>query len=312
MKLDETVKNGTYFHRLISEGMFRFDRLNISGIDNEPVFKLNVPEIIEQETCLFHRDIANGDAYLDLLHSAVERSIAGKRSIPIVRFADGEYAFYRYSLACNGLYQQAVNVEAIKAVMPSHIKAMKINARVGKIAPLVFPGNIQKKERGFFSLLRKSKNDDSAIRFLEFLNAQRIELNGDNYLPFYALYAYQTSGRFARLLDGKSVCVINAEYNEQAFRKWFGVFSSRPRLSHAAIPESYVATQWPAMKEQVLSSIPEDANLCLVGAGVGALLVCVDIAEKFSIPAIDAGHVLNMMNGREDKSKGPRLYTIWK
>ena len=176
MKLDETVKNGTYFHRLISEGMFRFDRLNISGIDNEPVFKLNVPEIIEQETCLFHRDIANGDAYLDLLHSAVERSIAGKRSIPIVRFADGEYAFYRYSLACNGLYQQAVNVEAIKAVMPSHIKAMKINARVGKIAPLVFPGNIQKKERGFFSLLRKSKNDDSAIRFLEFLNAQRIEL----------------------------------------------------------------------------------------------------------------------------------------
>ena len=66
------------------------------------------------------------------------------------------------------------------------------------------------------------------------------------------------------------------------------------------------------MKEQVLSSIPEDANLCLVGAGVGALLVCVDIAEKFSIPAIDAGHVLNMMNGREDKSKGPRLYTIWK
>lgn len=66
------------------------------------------------------------------------------------------------------------------------------------------------------------------------------------------------------------------------------------------------------MKESILPAIPSDTELCLVGAGVGALLVCVDIAKRFSIPAIDAGHVLNMMNGRVDKSQGPRLYTIWK
>lgn len=55
-----------------------------------------------------------------------------------------------------------------------------------------------------------------------------------------------------------------------------------------------------------------DTGLCLVGAGIGALLVFVDVAHKFSIPAIDAGHVLNMMNGCEEKSGRPRLYTIHK
>ena len=57
--------------------------------------------------------------------------------------------------------------------------------------------------------------------------------------------------------------------------------------------------------------IPQDVDLCLLGAGIGALLACVDVAETFNVPAIDAGHVLNMMNAREDKSNGARMYTIW-
>jgi len=50
----------------------------------------------------------------------------------------------------------------------------------------------------------------------------------------------------------------------------------------------------------------------VVGAGIGSLLVCVDVAQEFSIPVIDAGHVLNMINNCEDKSGGARLYTIYK
>jgi hypothetical protein len=268
--------------------------------------------MVEQETCLFHRDVSSGNQYLELLHATVQKAIAEKAAMPIVRFADGEYAFYRHSLDCNGLYMQAENVAAIRQAMPSHIEAMRTLARRGKIAPLVFPGNTREKERGFFSFLRKSKNDDSAIGFLDFLAASGIELTGGNYIPFYAVYAYLVTGRFARLLDGKSVCVVNAEYNEAAFRRWFEAFSSAPRLSYAAIPDSYVATRWDSMREGVLSNIPSDVDFCLVGAGVGALQVCVDIAGRFSIPAIDAGHVMNMMNGRVDKSGGPRLYTLWK
>ena len=83
-----------------------------------------------------------------------------------------------------------------------------------------------------------------------------------------------------------------------------------PNISFTEIPDRYVATQWTSIKKDVLERITQDVDLCLVGAGIGSLLVCVDIANQFSIPAIDAGHVLNMMNGREEKSSGARLYTI--
>jgi len=303
------VKVDSYLQQLQQTGSFRFDRLNIDGIGNEPVLQLNVPEMVEQEICLFHRDISSGNLYLDRLHSLVEKNIATKNAFPIVRFADGEYAFYRFSLKCNGLYQQAENAAAIRRVIPAHVEAMRLVARDGKLAPLIFPGNTHRKTKGFFSFLHKSKDDDSAIRFLDFLIQNGIELTRDNYIPFYAVYAYLATGRFARLLDGKSVCIVNPAFNKEAFRTWFTAFSSTPRLYHVPIPASYVATRWDTVRNAVLSSIPSDIDLCLIGAGIGALQVTVDIAEHFSVPAFDAGHIMNMMNGRMDISGGPRLYT---
>jgi hypothetical protein len=76
------------------------------------------------------------------------------------------------------------------------------------------------------------------------------------------------------------------------------------------MPDSYVATRWASMREGVLARVPADSDLFLVGAGVGALNVCVDLSRRFSIPAVDAGHVLNLMNDLENKSAGPRLFTI--
>jgi hypothetical protein len=90
------------------------------------------------------------------------------------------------------------------------------------------------------------------------------------------------------------------------------VHSCHPRIDYIPIPAEYVATRWEEMKNDILKNIPPDTNLCLVGAGVGALLICKDIAQTFSITAIDAGHILNMMNSRIDKSNGVRLYTLRK
>lgn len=301
-----------YLEQLLAGGSFRLDRLTIRDIDNGPVFAVNAPDIAEQETCLFHRDVSSGDQYVEMLHATVQRAMAEKAAMPIVRFADGEYAFYRYSLECNGLYRQAEDAAAIRKAMPGHVEAMRALARRGRIAPLVFPGNTRRKVRGFFSFLRKSRDDDSAIGFLDFLAANGIELTGENYVPFYAVYAYLVSGRFAKLLDGKSVCIVNSDFDENACRSWFRQFSSRPRISHAPIAAEYVATRWDSMREGVLAAVPPGVDVCIVGAGVGALQVCVDIADRFSAIAVDAGHVMNMMNGRVDKSGGPRLYTLWK
>jgi hypothetical protein len=89
-------------------------------------------------------------------------------------------------------------------------------------------------------------------------------------------------------------------------------YDSRPEITFVNIPAEYVATRWDDAKEQILKRIPRETDLCLAGAGVGALLIVHDAAQSLSIPAMDAGHVLNLMNDRADKSNGVRLYTLRK
>ena len=297
----------SYWDNLLKSGAFRFERLVLKDINNAPVIMFNAPDIVDQEICLFHCDVREGNDYFMILHDAIIRGLSERKAVPIVRFADGEYAYYNYDLNCNGLYQQAESVRAIKEAMPLHIGALKKLARIGKLAPLVFPGN-----KGLFSLLRSSKKNSSASTFMEFLFDNGIEMTADNYMPFYVIYAYLTSEDFIRLMDKKNICIMNSDFNRESCTNWFARFSSHPDLSYVETPAEYVATRWEAMKEGILKQISPDADICIVGAGIGSLTVCVDVAERFSIPAIDAGHVLNMMNDMVDKSKGARLYTIRK
>jgi len=195
--------------------------------------------------------------------------------------------------------------------MPQHLSTLRYVAANGFLAPLVFPNNSHATAEEIFSFLKK-KPDSSGAGFLDFLRAGGIALTPANYVPFYTVYAYLTSPHFLGAMDGKNICILNSESNEESCRDWFAQSGSRPVLTFVDIPAEYVATRWEKSKLDILNKIPQATDLCLTGAGVGALLICADVAEKFSIPSIDAGHVLNMMNGRVDKSNGARLYTIRK
>jgi len=293
-------------------GDFHFQRLVIDGVNNGDVLAANKPEMANEEICLFHSSAAEGATYIQKIQNRVQQSLANRLPLPIVRFADGEYAFYALSLDCNGLYRQAESTAAIKAALPLHTEALKILSKAGLIAPLIFPGNIDQPAKGFMALLRQLKKRPSASTFLQFLCNSAISLTGDNYLPFYVVYAWLSSAPFARLMDGKKICLIGSECDQDACRRWFARVDSRPEIVFAEIPAEYVATRWSTMKDNLLANIPANTDLCLVGAGIGALPVCVDTAAAFSIPVIDAGHVFNMMNDRVDKSNGARLYTQYK
>ena len=305
-------KEEEYLARVLSAADFKFKPLVIDGIDNEPVYECFGKHLAVEETCLFSRRIASGQAYIDLLHSSLQDCLQGKNEMPVVRFADGEYAFYAQSLKCNGLYQQAESVGAIRRAIPYHIEMLRRLAEHGWLAPLVHQGNIAAPKRSLWAFLRRSKSEGTALQFLELLAGNDISLTADNYIPFYVLYAYLTSPDFAALVHGKHICILNSTCNVEAGKAWFARRGSEPRLTFVEIPDSFVATRWQEMRPEILARVPADCDLCLVGAGIGSLPVCVDLASTFAVPAIDAGHVLNMMNARKDKSNGARLYTIWK
>lgn len=288
---------------------FVFRELSFEGIDNAPVFSAHSHGLAAEEVAVFHRTVPNGDAYLGLLAGRVEAAIRDRAPLPVVRFADGEYAFYASSMKCNGLYAQAESVAAIRGAFPAHAKALRELSETGLLAPLLFPGNIRK--RSFFDRLAgKNKGSTGGLRFLEFLSSSGIRLTGANYVPFYAVYAYLSGQRFAAAVDKKKVCVVNSDFNAKECARWFAAAGSYPTLVHAPIPDSFVATRWASMRDAALAAIPPDVDCVMAGAGVGALEVCVDAARKFKVPAIDSGHIINAMNGLESKSKGPRLYTF--
>jgi hypothetical protein len=295
--------------RLTGTTRFRFDALAVTGIDNSRAVERFGPGIREQETCLLHEAAPSGDACVTMLSERLRKGMSERKGTPVVRFADGEYSFYEGSLRCNGLYAQAESVDAIRRAIPAHAEDLRYVAGTGLLAPLVFPGNIGPVRRKF-PAFRKKTGDDGAARFLTFLRGHGILFSGTNYVPFYVVYAYLTSRTFAAAVDGRKVCILNSDIDLPSCAAWFAALSSRPVLVPVPIPSSYVATRWDAMREEVLRAVPADADLCLVGAGVGALRVCADLARRFSIPALDAGHALNMMNDMEKKSMGPRLYTI--
>ena len=295
--------------RLTRSGEFSFRRLDVTGIDNGPVLAANPPDMRLEEKCLFHRSVIDGDAYVSRFGSLVEEALRERRSLPVVRFADGEYAYYAEDLRCNGLYQQAESVEAIRLSIPWHADALRTVAANGVLSPLLYPGNCRSFPRGLRSLLSGWRANDTGIRFCEFIASHGVCLAEENYVPFYAVYAYLASRRFKEAVNGRRLALLGSGCDVDRCRAWFEEAGSRPELRVVDIPDSCVATRWPAKRDGVLAAIPPDTELALVGAGIGALPVCVDASAVISGPVLDAGHVLNMMNDDAARSGGSRLYT---
>lgn len=295
----------------LREAGFRFDRLRIDGMDNAAAIERFGDSMREQETTLMAPDIVDGNAAIANLHAFIWGR--GRTAAPVVRFADGEYAYYRrYLKGCNGLYAQAESIAAIAAAEPTHIEALRFVGQHGQLCPLIYPGNSGPVRSPMQRLLRKFPEQSSLSEWLAYAAAAGVVLTPGHYTPFYAVYGYLCGPAFARAVDGRHVLLLNDTYNEAAARDYFARHNSHPRITHVSLPASYVATRWTEIKEALMAQYPDDVDIALVGAGAGALLVCADTARRLNIPAVDAGHFLNMLNDKLDKSGGVRLFTVYK
>ena len=100
---------------------FHFAKLVLTGMDNKPVLEINRPEMADEEICLFHRDVSSGDAYFERLHERIRQCVAGRQA------------------------------------MPFHRDALQYLSVTGIMTPLIFPGNIGRKAKGFFLFWEKSE-----------------------------------------------------------------------------------------------------------------------------------------------------------
>ena len=295
--------------RLTGSPRFRFDALAVTGIDNSPAVERFGPGIREQETCLLHDATPSGDACVALLSERVRAVCRSGTGTPVVRFADGEYAFYAGSLRCNGLYEQAESSEAIRRSIPAHAEDLRYVAGTGLLAPLVFPGNIGPVRRKFPAFWKRS-GDDGAARFLEFLRGSRRPARRDELRPVL------------RRVRVPHIAGLRGRRGRQE-----GVhpqFGHRPgvvrRMVFRPVVPSLAGTRAdPGVLRRHPMGLHEGRGSARGPAGRGAVPgrgrrrrppgMRGHIAP-LSIPALDAGHALNMMNDMEKKSMGPRLYSV--
>lgn len=274
---------------------FRLARLNFTTIGHG--IGLN-SEAIDECYALFGNDVASGDEYLLRFFNLVEAAIHNHQELPIVRMADGEFAFYRKSIKVNGLYQQTRGEQDIIQALPYHIACLQRISQIGLLCPITYLYNIS-----WVTLYE-------CATFWDFLESINASLTPSNYLPFYAIYAALTSLTFMTLIDHKDVLIVSDQFVPQALDSWNAQFHVTPNYKFVSIPSQYVSTDWLSYRDSTLAEIRNIGNvdLVMVAAGAGAVPVCHDVARELQVPVIDSGHVINLMMNNAARSGGHRLF----
>ncbi len=133
------MKTPDPIERLTSGGAFSFRRLDISGIDNDPVFRVNDPKMVREETCLFHRDVPSGNDYVKRLGDRVAAPSHAASLCPCT-IRRREYALYHFELAATAL-QLADRNRHHKG--PPCMRRLLTRLARRFPSPLVYHGNIE-------------------------------------------------------------------------------------------------------------------------------------------------------------------------
>jgi hypothetical protein len=125
---------------------------------------------------------------------------------------------------------------------------------------------------------------------LDWFDARGIHLHAGNYQHVYAVYALLHGPDRDRLLRGRSVLVVN--HGDEARR---AAVADALRRAGAARVQWIGISRTQAMLERLdLSAVERPVDLALVGAGVGAARILVQL-EPLRAPALDAGFALDVL-----------------
>ena len=142
---------------------------------------------------------------------------------------DGEYAFYRLSLGCNGLYEQAESVEAIRRAIPAHAEDLRHVAGTGLLAPLVFPGNVGPVRRRFPAFWKRW-GDDGAARFLRVPSGSTASCSEGRTTSRSTSFTRTSPRAFSSRPSWTAgrYAILNSDIDMASCAAWFSALPSRP------------------------------------------------------------------------------------
>jgi hypothetical protein len=287
-----------------------------------PGFEKSYPEGIFK--CLSFSNSSSEEWFLSFINE-VENAI-GKRYLPICRMSDGEFEF------CVGYhYPRSASDEPICLYLLRTFQRIATRLRLKLFKKKFSAGGkgyvsgryqyteldslriryieqlMQISQHGFLSLhftdrvkshRRKQFQQQYIAPIIRWLGKQKIELNEENYYPFYFVYAMLTGPFRHRIYQNRRLLVVTS-YNDA---KRNAIIKGLEREGVADV-QFIPLSQGRSMYDTIdLSTVKRPVDLVLVGGGIGASNILCQL-EPLNTVAIDAGYIIECLADPERKKQ---------
>jgi hypothetical protein len=234
------------------------------------------------------------DAQYERFRNRVIAAI-GREYLPVYRMADGEFGFMagqrKLMRDRASVRRHFINQVRIRIRGGSHRTCWgeEYTAAEMERGNRIFLSSLTRvADRGVIAAYFAVRGDGWGEAYFEpvcdWLDANHIALNDDNYVPFYFVYAMLNDPRRSELYGGRRVLVVTHLTAER-----------RSALERALLAEGATSVAFiPVSANKSLldsidpSTVTEAVDLALVAAGIGSVSILAQL-ESLAIPCIDCG-----------------------
>lgn len=250
----------------------------------------------------------------------------GKEYFPVMRMSDGEYEFL---LGTKYPYLQGHGfIPYIKKIISIAKQKLFYHNRFNAATlPGVSSGNYKREEiRNQEKVIRKQikKIADCGIlalhltypikpfqehyhnSLMKWLFKSGIELNCDNYYPFYFVYALLRGQYKKRILADRKVLIFHSAKG----KKKNHIIESLQNEGVSSVIWFEISPNRSMFDEIELKKQHFDADIAFIGAGVGKFNILSQL-EPLKIPCIDVGFVFEVWADDNNKWKRPMMVPDW-
>ncbi len=243
----------------------------------------------------------------------------GKNYLPIMRLSDGEYQFI-----CGPtppVFTKKIGkyvIEYLKFLKEVLLKYKGVHAATFKgVSSGNYTNQEVKEYRGkYLNHLKKISNHGILAMHLTYsknpfqqkyhapvknkLEAEKIQITFDNYVPFYFVYGLMTGEKNELLIKNRKILLIHSAKGEK-----------KQNIESFLITNGAKSVQWVTISNNKslfdtisIEEFKNNIDLAFIGAGIGKTNILIQL-EELSVPCIDIGFVFECWNDENLKWTRP-------
>lgn len=288
------------------------------------IFPHSVPFVIPD----FEKTYREGDAVLSLndintkqwfeeFIVRIEQAIKKNEFLPICRMSDGEFMF------CVGEKLPSIRTgflnRTVYLLRRTASKIVKGNNFRANTLPTVPSGNYTQSERKSalltYAVYVKELSEKGILAldltyweepfqeqyfpdFKKWLLQNGIDINTNNYFPFYFVYASLLGPVKSRILKDRNVLIVHSASGAKREK----IESELYKIGVKNVEWLTISADRSLYDRIDIKGIKQQPNLCLIGAGVGKPNIMLQL-EQLKVPCIDAGYVFEVWHNSENQWK---------